>query len=59
EEVDVVLEKVEKIGGVIVKPAEDVYWGGYSGYFKDLDGYVFEVAYNPLWEFDNNGNLAL
>lgn len=59
QEVNAVLEKVEKIGGRIVKPAQDVYWGGYSGYFKDLDGYVFEVAYNPLWRFDNNGNLDL
>jgi len=59
EEVDEVLEQVVKLGATIVKPAQKVYWGGYSGYFKDLDGYLFEVAYNPYWEFDENDNLKL
>jgi len=36
-----------------------VSWGGYSGYFKDLDGYVFEIAYNPFWKIDNEGNLVI
>ena len=39
--------------------SEEVFWGGYSGYFKDLDGYVFEVAYNPFWQIDREGNLVL
>lgn len=59
EEVDEVLQKVAQLGATIVKPAQKVYWGGYSGYFKDLDGYLFEVAYNPYWEFDENDNLVL
>ena len=58
-EVDEVLVKVEKIGATIVKPAQKVYWGGYSGYFKDLDGHLFEVAYNPFWELDAAGNIQL
>jgi catechol 2,3-dioxygenase-like lactoylglutathione lyase family enzyme len=58
-EVDDILQKVEQLGATIVKPAQKVFWGGYSGYFKDLDGYLFEVAYNPFWELDENGNLKL
>ena len=58
-EVDAVLSKVSELGATIVKPAQKVSWGGYSGYFKDLDGYLFEVAYNPFWEFDENDNLKL
>jgi catechol 2,3-dioxygenase-like lactoylglutathione lyase family enzyme len=59
KEVDEVLEKVAKLGATIIKPAQKVFWGGYSGYFKDLDGYVFEVAFNPFWELDENDNLKL
>ena len=59
EEVDEVLKQVAKLGATIVKPAQKVYWGGYSGYFRDLDGYLFEVAYNPFWELDENNNLKL
>ena len=59
EEVDNVLKKVESFGGRIIKPAQKVYWGGYSGYFKDPDGHLFEVAYNPFWELDENDNLNL
>lgn len=58
-EVDEVLSQVKKLGATIVKPAQKVYWGGYSGYFKDLDGYLFEVAFNPFWEFDKDDNLKL
>jgi catechol 2,3-dioxygenase-like lactoylglutathione lyase family enzyme len=59
KEVDEVLKQVEALGATIIKPAQKVYWGGYSGYFKDLDGYLFEVAYNPFWELDENDNLKL
>ena len=59
QEVDAILKKVAALGGSIVKPAQKVFWGGYSGYFKDLDGYLFEVAYNPFWELDENDNLRL
>ena len=58
-ELDDVLEQVQKLGATIVKPAQKVYWGGYSGYFKDLDGYLFEVAFNPFWELDESVNLVL
>lgn len=59
EEVDDVLSKVEKLGATIIKPAQNVYWGGYSGYFRDYDGHVIEVAYNPFWELDENCNIKL
>lgn len=59
KEVDDVLTQVEKLGAKIVKPGQKVFWGGYSGYFKDPDGHLFEVAYNPFWELDENDNLKL
>ncbi|MBE0649734.1 MAG: VOC family protein [Bacteroidales bacterium] len=59
KEVDEVLMQVQKHGAIIVKPAQKVYWGGYSGYFKDPDGYLFEVAYNPFWDLDEDDNLIL
>jgi len=49
-EVDAVMEQARKAGAVIVKPAQDAFWGGYSGYFKDPDGHVWEIAWNPQWE---------
>jgi catechol 2,3-dioxygenase-like lactoylglutathione lyase family enzyme len=58
-EVDEVLKQVEKLGATIIKPAQKVFWGGYSGYFKDPDGHLFEVAYNPFWELDENDNIKL
>ncbi len=59
DEVDDVLQTVELIGGKIVKPAQKVFWGGYSGYFADPDGHLWEVAFNPHWQFDENDNLVL
>ncbi|GAA4100671.1 VOC family protein [Mucilaginibacter panaciglaebae] len=59
QEVDDVLKQVADLGASVIKPAQKVYWGGYSGYFKDLDGYLFEVAYNPFWPLDENDNIML
>jgi catechol 2,3-dioxygenase-like lactoylglutathione lyase family enzyme len=59
QEVEEVLAKVVELGGTIVKPAQKVYWGGYSGYFKDPDGFLFEVAYNPFWGFNENDDIDL
>ena len=47
EEVDALLAHVAAHGGRIVKPARDADWGGYSGYFADPDGFLWEVAWNP------------
>lgn len=50
EQVDDVMAQAEKAGANIIKPAQTVFWGGYSGYFKDLDNHFWEVAHNPfLW----------
>lgn len=56
-EVAAVLSLAEKSGGVVVKQAQDVFWGGHSGYFTDPDGYYWEVAWAPKATFDENGNL--
>jgi catechol 2,3-dioxygenase-like lactoylglutathione lyase family enzyme len=59
EEVDRVLKEAEAAGAKILKPAEDVFWGGYSGYFADPDGHPWEVAWNPLAPLDENGRMTL
>src|SRR5262245_32178990 len=48
-EVDTVMEQAGNAGAVSVKPAHDRFWGGYAGYFQDLDGHLWEVAWNPQW----------
>jgi hypothetical protein len=45
--VDRVMAQAEAAGATIVKPAHDTFWGGYGGYFKDPDGHVWEVVWNP------------
>lgn len=49
EEVDAVLDQAEQAGAVITDPARDRFWGGYSGYFHDPDGHLWEIAWNPQW----------
>ena len=51
EEVDEVLIFAKQAGAKIIKPGQKVFWGGYSGYFADPDGFLWEVAYNPFIEF--------
>ncbi|MGH7967306.1 MAG: VOC family protein [Limisphaerales bacterium] len=58
EQVAEVLALAEKAGGKIVKPARDVFWGGHSGYFTDLDGYFWEVAWATMCSFDKTGALV-
>lgn len=58
-EVDAVFERVESLGGTIAKMPETVFWGGYSGYFCDPDGYYWEVAYADSWKFDENDMLVI
>ena len=48
-EVDAVMAQAERAGAAIVKPAHDTFWGGYSGYFQDPDGHLWEVVWNPQW----------
>lgn len=49
EEVDAVMATAEAAGAVITKAAHDTFWGGYSGYFQDPDGHLWEVVWNPQW----------
>ena len=49
-EVDAVMKQARKADAKIIKPAQDTFWGGYAGYFQDLDGHLWEVAWNPAWE---------
>ncbi|CAN3128161.1 VOC family protein [Mycobacterium sp. smrl_JER01] len=58
-DVDAVLAQAEEAGATILKPAERVFWGGYSGYFADLDGHVWEVARNPEWTINDDGTLTI
>ena len=48
-EVDAVMAQARRAGAVIVKPAQDTFWGGYAGYFQDPDAHLWEVAWNPQW----------
>jgi uncharacterized protein len=47
EEVDAVMDQAARAGAQIVKPAQDTFYGGYAGYFRDPDGHVWEVVWNP------------
>ena len=59
EEVDQVLSEAEAAGARIVKPAQDAFWGGYSGYFADPDGHLWEVAWNPGFTITGDGATIL
>lgn len=52
EAVDATLEEARAAGALIVKNAQDTDWGGYSGYFSDPDGFLWEVAWNPHFPID-------
>ena len=59
EEVDHFLMLAEKLGTKILKKGQKAFWGGYHGYFADLDGFIWEIAYNPFWNLDQQGNIIL
>ena len=48
-EVDAVMQQAQNAGAVIVKPADDTFWGGYAGYFQDPDQHLWEIVWNPQW----------
>ena len=52
KEVDAVMEQAKKAGANITKPAQKSFWGGYHGYFQDVDGHLWEVGYNPSWKVE-------
>jgi hypothetical protein len=46
-DVDAVMKQAKDAGATVVKHAQDTFWGGYSGYFQDLDQHLWEVVWNP------------
>jgi uncharacterized protein len=58
-DVDAMIAEAAAAGAAILKAAEDTAWGGYSGYFADPDGHVWEVAWNPAWRIAENGAVRL
>ena len=58
-DVDRILQMAVDAGGTLEKPAADTFWGGYSGYFSDPDGYLWEVAYADSWQFNPDGSLVI
>lgn len=53
------LARAQEAGGQILKPAQDVFWGGYSGYFADPDGFAWAVAWNPHFTLTDSGQVIL
>ena len=59
EEVDAVLAEAVAAGATLPKPAQDMFWGGYAGYFADPDGHLWEVAWNPGFKMKADGSITL
>jgi uncharacterized protein len=59
EEVDSVLAEAQAAGARLLKPAEEAFWGGYSGYFADPDGFLWEVAWNPSFAMAKDGSIRV
>ena len=57
DEILAIFEEVKTAGAAIVKTPQDTFWGGFSGYFCDLDGYHWEVAWGPMFDFAPDGSL--
>jgi catechol 2,3-dioxygenase-like lactoylglutathione lyase family enzyme len=57
DDVIAIVERARSVGARVVKEPQDTFWGGFSGYFADLDGYYWEVAWGPMFEFSDNGEL--
>lgn len=57
EEVDAFFAQLRSHKVTITKAPEKVFWGGYSGYFADPDGHLWEIAHNPFLEMDEAGNV--
>src|ERR1017187_2930205 len=58
-EVDSMLEDAEAAGAKLLKAGQEAFWGGYSGYFSDLDGFLWEVAWNPSFPMAEDGSLRI
>ena len=56
-EVDEIIRRLREKGVKIVKEPAKVFWGGYSSYISDLDGNLWEIAFNPYLQLDEKGNI--
>ena len=59
DEVDAAIVAAVAAGATLVKSADAVFWGGYSGYVADPDGHLWEIAHNPFFPFDERGAVRL
>ena len=57
--VDAAYQAAVAVGARALKGPQEVFWGGYSGYWADLDGHVWEVAHNPFWPLNADGSLTM
>lgn len=57
--VDAAFAKAIDAGATQLKVPEEVFWGGYSGYYADPDGHVWEVAHNPFWDISETGRVTI
>jgi uncharacterized glyoxalase superfamily protein PhnB len=59
EEVDAAIHRAVQAGATLVRSAQATAWGGYSGYWADPDGHVWEISHNPFWPLSEDGGLTL
>ncbi len=59
DDVDLIFSRLKEKGATILKEPEEVFWGGYSGYFCDPDGHAWEVAFNPHWVILKDGRVSM
>ncbi|MBU4263110.1 MAG: VOC family protein [Proteobacteria bacterium] len=57
EDVIAIFERARAAGARVMKEPQETFWGGFSGYFADPDGYYWEVIWGPMFEFAENGEL--
>lgn len=58
EAVDAAFKTAIDAGAIVVTQPTEVFWGGYSGNYTDPDGHLWEIAHNPFWSFDADGNIS-
>ncbi|MGH7874575.1 MAG: VOC family protein [Candidatus Binatia bacterium] len=59
EDVDAIFARLKSSGATIVKEPQKAFWGGYSGYFADPDGHIWEIAHNPFWTIEQDGRVSM
>ena len=57
EEVEAIMHRAEQAGARVAKEPQPAFWGGFSGYFADPDGHHWEVAWGPMFAFDDKGEM--